>query len=204
MDGVDAIMTSSDGALDLVARLVSEVVQYDPSAGRSSAAEVLAELKRGAPPALAFGIRSGEALPRDLWLRLEEVAASSHPPEPVRPDVLSDYRVAAEYLKRDLSATLSWSPSIDVTINGAGGFASMPGRGFSLGWGKSLPDRIVRMADHLQEEVILSRRVVWPRCPLPGHDHPLHAARRGSLAAWECELSQDVVAEIGSLSTTSA
>ena len=64
------------------------------------------------------------------------------------------------------------------------------------------PNRIARVADHVQEWVIEARWTKgsnWPPCPRHPSTHPLQAQSRAGLAVWVCPKDGAVISEIGSL-----
>ena len=76
------------------------------------------------------------------------------------------------------------------------------GSGVSVYLPDSEPDRIVRVADHVQEWVIEERWVRgtnWPPRPRHPATHPLAARSRDGLAVWVCPKDGVVISEIGSL-----
>ena len=56
---------------------------------------------------------------------------------------------------------------------------------------------LAHVADRLQDEIVDSLRIAWPRCP--DHAHPLKAEERERVAIWVCPESGRRVADIGHL-----
>jgi hypothetical protein len=75
--------------------------------------------------------------------------------------------------------------------------------------GQSDPERLVSVADQIQEFVheelsMLGRPAAWPACPEHPRTHPLAPALVAGQPSWQCPASGTVVGRIGSLTKTTA
>jgi hypothetical protein len=82
------------------------------------------------------------------------------------------------------------------------------GSGISVLAKDSLADRVVSIADQLQDIVVealwaAARPTNWPACPHHPAGHPLRAERTEHGPAWVCPTNLAVVAPIGSLDARS-
>lgn len=80
------------------------------------------------------------------------------------------------------------------------------GRGISVQLALPTAERIVSVADQVQEFVIESgwgwSRSNWPSCPHHPTTHPLAAELRHDTAVWICPVDKTVIAEIGAIAIT--
>lgn len=78
------------------------------------------------------------------------------------------------------------------------------GRGIATLKEAALPERVVYLADQVQEAEVealwsVGRPAVWPHCPKHPNRHPLRPEVRDGTAVWTCADSE-VIAPIGQLS----
>jgi hypothetical protein len=79
--------------------------------------------------------------------------------------------------------------------------------GVLVAWGQSESERLVSVADQIQEFVheqlsILGRPAAWPECPEHPHGHPLAAELVDGKPSWKCPVSGTVAGRIGLLGQT--
>lgn len=118
--------------------------------------------------------------------------------EPVLSDLARTAAVSLKMRACEPSDVPGLVTAMIVTADGSG-------TGISVALGDQQADRVLTLADQLQEIVVEAlwseaRPATWPECPEHPGTHPLRAVRVGTSAMWICPTNGSQVAEIGSLS----
>jgi hypothetical protein len=115
---------------------------------------------------------------------------------------------AVELVAGDVRRTTSLTPAVedDDWMRQEGfasamfGFEGVGGqRGVSVEILASLAERLVRLADVVQDEVADELWGAWPECRLHPASHPLDPRNQEDRAVWVCPNTGQAVAEIGRL-----